>query len=146
MMKNPGDAFMGRFSANCIVANNRDVLISGVDAILSDEACHAKISGIVDSGAARLVIPQSLVDKLSLIPDGETVVKYAGQRRERRAVVSNVWLQAEGRHGVFSAVVEPARTDLLIGAIVLEELDLIVDCGQQKLIPRDPQHVVTEIE
>lgn len=136
---------MGRFSVTCLVANNRDVLTSGIGVILGDEKSHVQISGVVDSGAARLVIPQSLVERLSLISDGEAVVKSADQRRERRSVVSNVWLQIADRHGVFSAIVEPARTDLLIGAIVLEELDLIVDCGRQ-LIPRVPQHVVAEIE
>lgn len=137
---------MGRFSVDCVVANNRDVLASGIDAVLSEADSHARISGVVDSGAARLVIPQGLADKLSLIADGEAIVKYADQRRERRNVVSNVWLQIADRHGVFSAIVKPGRTDLLIGAIVLEELDLIVDCGRQQLIPRDPQHVVAEIE
>jgi hypothetical protein len=78
--------------------------------------------------------------------DGETSVRYADQRRERRMLVSNVWLQLLGRHGVFSAVVEPQRTDALIGAIVLEELDLLVDCGTQSLHPREPDLIVTEIE
>jgi hypothetical protein len=73
-------------------------------------------------------------------------VRYANQRREKRRPVSNVWLQMYGRHGVFSAVVEPNRRDAIIGAIVLEELDLIVDCGTQSLYPREPDAIVTEIE
>lgn len=137
---------MGRFSVECLIADNRDVLLVGIDATLGDDQTHAKMSGVVDTGAARLVIPQSVVEKLALISDGEAVMKNTDRRRERRAVVSNVWLQVEGRHGVFSAIVEPARTDLLLGTIVLEELDLIVDCGRQELVPRDPQHVVAEIQ
>jgi hypothetical protein len=34
----------------------------------------------------------------------------------------------------------------LIGAIVLEELDFLVDCTNQRLIPRDKRIVVNEIE
>ena len=100
----------------------------------------------MDSGAARLVLPQRIVDELHLQEDGETVVRFADQRRERRPLVSNVWLQLLGRHGVFSAVVEPNRDDALIGAIVLEELDLLVDCGSQSLYPREPDAILTEIE
>jgi len=59
---------------------------------------------------------------------------------------SNVWLQIQGRHGVFSAVIEPGRMDALIDAIVLEELDLLVDCPTQSLYPREPDTIVTEIE
>ncbi len=44
------------------------------------------------------------------------------------------------------AVVEPARTNVLLGAIVLEAFDLLVDCPQQKLHPRDPDHIIAEIE
>ncbi|MBI4605120.1 MAG: hypothetical protein HY721_24415, partial [Planctomycetes bacterium] len=45
-----------------------------------------------------------------------------------------------------SAVVEPNRPDALIGAIVLEELDLLPDMARQTLVPRDPHQVITEIE
>lgn len=60
--------------------------------------------------------------------------------------MSNVWLQLLGRHGVFSAVIEPERQDALIGAMVLEELDLLVDCGTQSLQRREPDAILTEIE
>jgi hypothetical protein len=78
--------------------------------------------------------------------DGETTVRYGDQRRERRPMVGNVWLQLLGRHGVFSAVIEPDRNDALIGAIVLEELDLLVDCTTQSLHPRELDSILTEIE
>ena len=70
----------------------------------------------------------------------------ADNRREKRKVVGNVWLELLGRHGVFSAVVEPKREDALIGAIVLEELDLLIDCPTQSLYPREPDSTVTEVE
>jgi hypothetical protein len=60
--------------------------------------------------------------------------------------VSNVWLQLLGRHGVFSAIVEPDRSDFLIGAIVLEKLDLLIDCETQSLYPREPDSILAELE
>jgi len=50
------------------------------------------------------------------------------------------------KHVVLSGVVEPQRNDALIGAIVLEELDLLVDCATQSLYPREPDSILTEIE
>jgi hypothetical protein len=47
---------------------------------------------------------------------------------------------------VFAAVVEPKRRSALIGAIVLEDLDFVVDGTGQKLVPRDPRFVVSELE
>ena len=39
------------------------------------------------------------------------------------------------RDDVFSCVAKPEGAPLLLGQIVLEALDLVVDCGQQRLIP-----------
>jgi hypothetical protein len=50
------------------------------------------------------------------------------------------------RHGTFTAVVEPKRTSALVGAIVLEHLDLLVDCPRQRVVPRDPHGPIYEIE
>jgi hypothetical protein len=50
------------------------------------------------------------------------------------------------RPGVFTAVVEPARADALIGAIVLEELDFVPDCTRQALLPRDRSGLFAEVD
>ena len=50
-----------------------------------------------------------------------------------------------GRHGTFRAIVAPNRREPLIGAIVLEDLDLLVDCSKQRVHPRDPQHMTGNI-
>ena len=137
---------MGRFSVQCVVANNRDVVQAAAGVPVPEGVKYLVLSGVVDSGATRLVLPQCAVDELRLQGHGETTARYADWRREKRPVVSNVWLQLLGRDGVFSAVIEPGRDDALIGAIVLEELDLLVDCTAQTLRPREAESTLTEIE
>ncbi len=137
---------MGRFSVEFVVANYRDVVQVAPGVPIPEGVKHLVLSGIVDSGAARLVLPQRAVDELRFQGHGETTVRYADGRREKRPVVTDVWLQLLGRDGIFSAVVEPGRPDALIGAIVLEELDLLVDCTTQTLRPREPDSILTEIE
>ena len=83
---------------------------------------------------------------LGLPPAGQVTVKYADGRREPKGIVGDVELEIQGRSSVFTAVVEPGRSDALIGAIVLEELDLLPDCTRQVLIPRDPSGLFAEIE
>ncbi len=136
---------MGRFSVDLIVANNRDAVMLGGDNVL-DRVKHIVVRGVVDSGAAKLVLPQRVVDELRLTVSGEMTVRFADNRRAKRQVVDNVWLSLLGRNGIFSAIVEPARDDALVGAIVLEELDLLVDCVSQSLQPRDPKGMLAEIE
>jgi hypothetical protein len=50
-----------------------------------------------------------------------------------------------GRADLFSALVEPQRSTALVGAVVLEVLDFLVDCNKQRLYPRDPEQVVADV-
>jgi predicted aspartyl protease len=107
---------------------------------------RARIAGVVDTGAVHLVLPKATVDELGLPQTGTVNVRYADQRRAKRGMVQRVWLRLLGRAQIFSAIVEPKRKDALIGAIVMEQLDLLVDPVTQKLSPRDPSGIIAEIE
>ena len=61
-------------------------------------------------------------------------------------MAKDAFIRLEGRTGVFKAILEPARTDALLGAIVMEDLDLLVDCSNQRVYRRDPDTVITEVE
>jgi predicted aspartyl protease len=114
--------------------------------IPQDQVHRTTVSGVVDTGAARLVLPPAAVAQLGLTPTGRTTVRFTDGRREPRDTVSDVQLEYAGRSGVFSAVVEPGRAGSLIGAIALEELDLLPDCANGALVPRDPDSTITEVE
>jgi len=137
---------MGRFSVQFVAANFRDVARLAPGEPVLENVEHMTVAGVVDSGTARLVLPNHVVDRLQLTIDGEVNVRYADHRQEKRPRVSGVWIEMNGRNGVFSAIAEPGRSDALIGAIVLEELDLMVDCVTHSLYPRDPHNIVAEIE
>lgn len=145
-MPKPEETEMGRFSVEFTVANYEDVIRARTGEIPKEEIHTARIQGVVDSGAARLVLPESTVSQLGLKPVEGTKVRYADQRIARRNIVKDVWLELLGREGVFSAVVKPKRDTALIGAIVLEELDLVVDCTTNTLHPRDPKWIISEVE
>ncbi len=70
----------------------------------------------------------------------------ADGRTRTRDTVADVEIEIQGRKGTFTAIVEPSRSEALIGAIVLEDLDFLVDCLHQRLVPRDPRFVISEIE
>ena len=137
---------VGRVNVEVELANNEDVVLVKRGGLPPEQVRRAKIRGFVDTGATRLVLPDTAVAQLGLAVSGQTRVRYADQRYAERDVVENVWLEMNGRHGVFSAIVEPGRSDALIGAIVMEELDLLVDCARQIVQPRDPNTTISEVE
>ena len=100
----------------------------------------------MDTGAALLVLPADVTDRLGVPAAGEAIIRYADQRSATRPLVEEVRLELQGRQGTFRAVVEPNRTTALIGAIVLEDLDFLVDCKNHRRYPRNPDHIIAEVE
>ncbi len=137
---------MGRFSVEVELANNEDLTRAKDGSITSEQVRRARIRGVVDSGATRLVIPESVAQQLGLDISGSAKVRYADGRVAERPIAQNIHLSYGGRSSVFNAVVEPDRQSLLIGAIVLEDLDFLVDCTAGRLMPRDPKQIVSEAE
>ncbi len=145
-MQTRGDDGVGRFSVEIEVVNDADLILAQGGHIPADQVRRETIQALVDSGATKLVLPESLVRRLGL-PWGDPInVRYADGRRARRKGVDRVYVQLLGRHGTFSAICEPKRETALMGAIVLEDLDLLVDCTAQRVIPRDPTGITSEIE
>jgi predicted aspartyl protease len=128
------------------VANNDDLAAVRLGVLQPDRVGREKIKGVVDPGASMLVLPLAVVKRLGLRLGDKTNVRYADGRRAQRQQAEGVYLELLGRHFTLNAVVEPKRDTALIGAIVLEALDLLVDSGRSRLIPRDPDGPIYEIE
>jgi predicted aspartyl protease len=140
-------ANMGRFSVDIEIANNEDLVEVRRGQLEADKVRRMTVRGVVDSGATRLVLPQAVAKELGLpVKNKKIRVRYADGPRGLRSEVEEARVYLLGRDGVFSAVVEPNRDSALIGAIVLEDLDLLVDCTKLCLVPRDPDYIVSEIE
>jgi predicted aspartyl protease len=145
-MRTKGSNGVGRVSVDLEIANNDDLALVRRGMLPDDQVRREVIRGVVDSGAAMLVLPQAAVKRLGLPLGNDVTVRYADGRRATRREAKGVSVTLAGREDTFSAVVEPKRTDALIGAIVLEALDLLVDCKNQRVVPRDPDGAFYEIE
>jgi predicted aspartyl protease len=145
-MKINGTNLMGRITIEVEIVNNEDLVAVRRGILDASKVRRKKILGLVDSGATRLVLPQSVVKALGLpLKKQKVKVRYADGRSGLRPEAEQVAVFLSGRDGVFSAIVEPKRETALIGAIVLEDLDLLVDCANLQLLPRDPDYVISEI-
>lgn len=137
---------VGRFSVEVDLTNDEDLVRAKAGLISNDQVRRVRISGMVDSGATRLVIPEFVAQQLGLELNRTMKVRYADHRTATRAVAERIRLAYAGRDSVFNAIIEPDRESALIGAIVMEDLDLIIDCTSQQLIPRDPNQIISEVE
>ena len=145
-MINTKDDSIGRVSTDVELANYDDLALARRGVIPPEQVRRLTVNGVVDTGATFLVIPEDVARQLGLPIVRRTKVSFADGRSTDRPVAGSVYLSWGGRSDVFSAIVEPGRDSVLLGAIVMEALDLVVDCGRQQLAPRDPEQTTAYIE
>ena len=141
-----GESTMGRITVEIALANNQDVQMADRGLLPVEQVRRARLAGVVDTGATHMVLPEQIVQQLGVPLRGDAMVRYTDLRSATRPMAAEISLELAGRSGTFRAIVAPERTTALVGAIVLEDLDLLVDCTNQMLKPRDPEHIVAEIE
>lgn len=91
---------------------------------------------MVDTGAVVTLLPQELVEKLGLRSVGKTVVQLANDQRVELEVAEGLRVTLAGRTWSADCLVGPPGCTPLLGQLVLERLDLIVDPLRQKVTPR----------
>jgi predicted aspartyl protease len=137
---------MGRVTVEVKLANNREVQAAELRTFPAEQVRRTLLEGTVDPGANWLVLPTAVADQLGLPITGKITVTYANRSSAVRDMCDQVEIEVLGRKTTVQAVLEPARKTALIGAIVLEALDLLVDCRHQRVIPRDPSILTCEVE
>ncbi len=97
-----------------------------------------EVEGVIDTGATMLVLPQNIINKLNLRKMREVKTK---------SIYGIVTVELCGRAGEFNVLAEPEGTQPLVGQIILEQLDLIVDMSKKRVIPnpRSPEMPMVEI-
>ncbi|MEH2179114.1 clan AA aspartic protease [Nostoc sp.] len=92
---------------------------------------------LIDTGAVRTVLPILIVEQLGLRIRGQQIAQYANGMEESIGVMEPVIIELEGRETTEATLV--TGNTVLIGQTVLETLDLLVDCKNQRLVP-NPEH------
>jgi clan AA aspartic protease len=107
---------------------------------------EAETQGLVDTGALTLVVPSDIVQQLGLKIRSQQVAQFANGAQELVGVTEPVTIECEGRKTTLEALV--VGNEVLIGQVVLELLDLLPDCKNQRLIPNpaNPDYPVALIK
>lgn len=103
--------------------------------IRSGREAPLEVEALIDSGATTAALPRDIVEKLGLPISGKTRARYADGRISEKSVSVGLRVEIEGRDTVCRAIVEEEGTKPLLGQIVLEDLDLLVDCKNGRLMP-----------
>lgn len=96
------------------------------------------MDAIVDTGAAFLCLPPEIIADLGLMYTHSRMVKTANGEAKRRIFAGAV-IVILGRETQMSVMENDQTTPPLIGYLVLEDLDLVVNSKSQKIVP-NPKH------
>jgi clan AA aspartic protease len=100
---------------------------------------------LIDTGAVRTAIPVEICEHLGLRIRSQEIAKYADGRQEAVGLTGPILIEIEGRETIEAAMV--LGDMVLIGQTVLETLDLLVDCKNQRLVPNpeNPERPVLRV-
>ena len=106
-----------------------------------------EVDAIIDTGATMVVLPMDIVEELGLRKMREVKVKYANNKVEKKPIYGVVNIELKGRSANLDVLVEEKGSQPLIGQVLLELLDLIVEPKTRKLIPNpaSPEMPMMEI-
>ena len=135
---------MGEIRASVTLENRDDRGAVYLGLRVEADVRRTTVEGVVDTGAVSLVIPEEIATELGLRHWGTRTVVYADERRDERPV-TDVTIEIGNLATRTEAIVGPAGSEVLIGQVLLEMLDLIADCRNRTLTPRHPEGPVLAI-
>lgn len=102
--------------------------------ISADQVNRIRVLTLVDSGADLLTLSRSLSQRLKLAKVDEVDAELANGDVMRVDVVGPIEVRFQNRKTVVNAIVVEADTDVLLGAIPMQGMDVMVDPKREKLI------------
>ena len=124
---------MGTVYAEVTLRNASDESDCRRGIIKEHDVRSATVTAVVDTGAMSLVITEEMRQKLGLTVTGEKIARIANGQQVPCALTEAVEVHWKNRVSTLSALVIPGADTILLGAIPLEDMDLIVNPVTQEL-------------
>jgi len=127
---------MGEIRAKVILENEGDHVLAETGHLDSAHVRRVEIDALVDTGAVMTLLPQDIVEALGLPLDGKIIVTLANDDKIELPRARLLSLTLAGRQMDTDCLVGPPQCEPLIGQLVLERLDLIIDPIKRVVSPR----------
>lgn len=127
---------MGEVRVKVRLVNEGDRLMCERGRLSKRKIRRADISAVVDTGAVMVLLPQDLVERLGLKKFDRRIVVLADERKVELDQVGPLSLAVGDREMKTDCLAGPPGCEPLVGQIIMEALDLIVDPVLRTLTPR----------
>jgi len=130
---------MGLVYADIELINSDDLALTRRGVIDKDEIKRIRVNALVDTGSYMLAINENIQAYLQLPVVERRNAQLANGLRIQCDVVSPIDIRFKNRETTCRAIVLPGDSEPLLGAIPLEDMDVMVNPLRQELIV-NPDH------
>jgi clan AA aspartic protease len=131
---------MGLVYADIELVSIDDLVLHRRGYLPEDKIKRATVKALVDSGAYMLAINEHLKAQLDLPVMDHQEAELADGSHQTFEVVGPVDVRFANRSTTVRALVLPGNAEVLLGSIPMEDMDVLIDPKQQRLIvnPENP--------
>jgi clan AA aspartic protease len=130
---------MGLVHAEIELINGGDLFLLSKKMIGEDEVKGMRVTALVDTGAIMLCINENIQEQLELPVVEKRNMQMANGSIVEYEVVAPVEIRFKNRRTLCQAIVLPGDSEPLLGAIPLEDMDVLIHPQRQELIVH-PDH------
>jgi clan AA aspartic protease len=124
---------MGQVHVHVVLTNHREAVMARLGQLDASRVHRYETEALIDTGAVRSTIPAAVAERLGLFRLRKTDAKYADGRVEEVDMTEAVTVEIIGRETEMNPMI--LGEQILLGVMVLEGLDLMVDCNRNRLVP-----------
>ncbi len=138
---------MGYVHAEIELTSCEDKTLARNFIIGEDEIRNIRVTMLVDSGAYMMCINENIQSVLQLPFIEYRTYQLANGEWDSREVVGPIHVKFANRQAICSALVLPEDSEPLLGAIPMEEMDVLIHPKRQELVvnPEHPEYAVLKL-
>lgn len=139
---------MGLIYAEIELINSTDLGLVRRNLLDKEDIKSIWVNALVDTGSYMLAINENIQEQLDLPVLEKKIVQLADGSRKEYNVVGPVDIRFKNRQTTVRAMVLPGDAECLLGAIPLEDMDVLIHPLRQELIvnPDHPYIAVTSLK
>ena len=130
---------MGLVYADITLINGEDLILARRHIIGEDEVKQMTINMLVDSGAYMMAINETIQEQMQLLVLEKRKAQSANGHVEEYEVVGPIEVKFKNRRTICNAMVLSGDNEPLLGAIPMEDMDVLIHPQRQELIV-NPEH------
>ena len=134
---------MGEVYVRVRLSNGGDMALVQRGLASLEDVRYCDVDALVDTGATRSVIPTEIAERLGLAPIAQVIGKLANGENATAALCGPIDFQIMGRATFDDAYI--MGDEVLIGQVVLEKTDFLVDCTNRTLVPRHAEGQINRL-